>query len=309
MDKISTFVIDDVIWVFRDLTRQKPASLFDNPFLNMLREAHDTYGLKVQLNIFYKTDNFYGNDEFSLAEMTDIYKKEWEEAADWLIFGFHAKQEFPDYPYINADYEQVKTDFTQMQNEVYRFASPKNWSIAVLNHWRPMSKDGCKALYDCGARLISATIGDRLEYNGDPLSLPYGHAPRLLHNRKPETMLFTRNSKDVAIRHSLCGYNHVTVEEQELTLCTSKYIENAETGLKFKNFLSSIVHNLSSVEDIREEMAQYTENEYFGWGTHEQYFYPEYYAYQSEYKEKLMIACDVLKNNGYKFIFMQDLIK
>ena len=53
MDKNSTFVIDDVIWVFRDLTRQKPASLFDNPFLNMLREAHDTYGLKVQLNIFF----------------------------------------------------------------------------------------------------------------------------------------------------------------------------------------------------------------------------------------------------------------
>ena len=58
MNKFTTFVIDDVIWLFRDLTREKPAKLFDNPFLNMLKEAHDTYGLKIQLNIFYKTDNY-----------------------------------------------------------------------------------------------------------------------------------------------------------------------------------------------------------------------------------------------------------
>ena len=42
--------IDDVIWVFRDLTRQRPKSIFGNPLLGALKKAHDQYGLKVQLN-------------------------------------------------------------------------------------------------------------------------------------------------------------------------------------------------------------------------------------------------------------------
>lgn len=65
MEKKAYFYIDDVIWVFRDLTRKRPASLFDNAFLNVLKTAHDRYGLKVQLNVFYRTDFFYGNDEFN----------------------------------------------------------------------------------------------------------------------------------------------------------------------------------------------------------------------------------------------------
>ena len=67
MNKKAFFFIDDVIWVFRDLTRQKPEKLFDNPFMNMLKTAHDKYGLKVQLNLFYITDSFYGYDEFCLV--------------------------------------------------------------------------------------------------------------------------------------------------------------------------------------------------------------------------------------------------
>ena len=308
MKKISTFVIDDVIWVFRDLTRNAPKSMFEHPFLAMLKEAHEKFGLKVQLNLFYQLDNYYGNDTFSLKEMTDAYKAEWEAISDWLIFGFHSKQEFPDYPYINADYRDVKEDFLAMQTEVYRFASTKNWSKAVLNHWRPMSKEGCQALYDCGVQLISATVGKKEVYDGNPGSLPYGHAGRLLHNRKPETMIFRRDTKDTAILKSLCGYNHITEEEQERTLTTRHYIVNEEIGMKFKNFSLGLIHNLSSLEGIREEMRSYIGNEYIGWGTHEQYFYPEYFAYQPEYKEKLMIACDELYNNGYQFIFMQDLI-
>ena len=74
--------IDDVIWIFRDLTRKRPASMFDHPFLKQFKDAHDAYGAAFQLNVFYRTDFFYGNDEFTLADMTDAYKKEWEESSD-----------------------------------------------------------------------------------------------------------------------------------------------------------------------------------------------------------------------------------
>jgi hypothetical protein len=308
MKKVTTFVIDDVIWLFRDLTRQRPVSMFDNPFLACLKRAHDKFGLKIQLNIFFRTDPYYGNDEFSLSEMTDAYKSEWAAASDWLKFGFHSKQEFPDYPYINADYDQVYDDFMHIRNEVYRFATPDNWSIAVLNHWRPMSKDGCRALYDCGVRLISATIGDRFDYDGDPLSLPYGHANRLLHNRKPETKIFIRDTKDKTIARSLTGYNHITQEELDATHRTVKYVPDKETGLVFKNFTTGLVHNLSTLDEIEDEMKSHVGYEFVGWGTHEQYFHKDYLAYQPDYEEKLMIATKVLYDNGYEFIFMQDLI-
>ena len=111
MEKIAFFFIDDVIWVFRDIARQKPASLFDTPFMKMLKENHDEFGLTVQLNIFYRTDFFYGNDEFTLADMPDTYKPEFEANSDWLKLAFHAKQEFPDYPYVNGEYEYVKKDY------------------------------------------------------------------------------------------------------------------------------------------------------------------------------------------------------
>ena len=111
MSRKAFFFIDDVIWVFRDLTRKNYDSMFDHPFLKVLKDAHDQYGLKTQLNIFYMTDTYYNNDIFTLAEMTDKYKKEWEDASDWLKFGFHSRKEFPDYPYINANYQDVYDDF------------------------------------------------------------------------------------------------------------------------------------------------------------------------------------------------------
>jgi len=126
LEKKAFFFIDDVIWTLRDLTRNKPASLFDNPFLKVLKTAHDLYGLKVQLNVFYRTDFYYGDDEFTLADVTDAYRAEWEAASDWLKLAFHAKQEFPDYPFVNADYDTVKHVFDVTQKEVFRFAGEKS---------------------------------------------------------------------------------------------------------------------------------------------------------------------------------------
>lgn len=309
MSKKTYFYIDDVIWLMRDLTRQKPAGLFDNPFMKMLKKLHENYGLRVQLNLFYRTDFYYGNDEFTLKEMTDNYKKEWTDNADWIRFGFHAKQEFPDYPYVNASYEDVKSNYEDIRNEVYRFASDKNWGTTVNPHWRPISKEGCQALVDLGVKLTCATTGIKSEYNGDPTSLPYGHAGRLLQNRKPETGTFIRNTTDLSILNSVCAYNHLTDDKLETTLYTHDYYEDKEMNICIKTFLNGPLHNASTLEGIEEEMQSYAKYDFVGWATHEQYFYPEYYAYQPEYEEKLTIACEVLKRNNFEFIFVEELLK
>ena len=67
MNKCTFFYFDDVIWLFRDLTRQKYDSIFDHLYLKTFKEAHEKYGMKVQMNVFYRTDYFYGMDDFCLA--------------------------------------------------------------------------------------------------------------------------------------------------------------------------------------------------------------------------------------------------
>lgn len=310
MNKKAFFFIDDVIWVFRDLTRKNYESIFDHPFLKVLKEAHDQHGLKTQLNLFYMTDTYYNNDIFTLAEMTDKFKKEWAEASSWLKFGFHARKEFPDYPYINASYQDVYDDFKMMEKEVHRFADAKNMAKATTPHWRPISKEACLALRDCGLKLISASYGKKIEYDNDPSSLPYGHAQRLLCNRKPETGIFIRETRDKAITRSLSGYNHITEEQWELTADNLGTITDEETGLKFKDLGGhGVCLNLVTEHEVIDAMSPRMGNEFYCYGTHEQYIYPDYFAYQEDYPRKIMIAAKYLVDNGYEFIFSEDLVK
>ena len=82
MKKLAYFFIDDTIWCFRDITRKNAASIYDNDFFAMLKKAHDDYGMTVQLNLFYRTDFFYGGEEFCLSEVPEKYKPEFEAASD-----------------------------------------------------------------------------------------------------------------------------------------------------------------------------------------------------------------------------------
>ena len=130
--KHASFFIDDAIWFLRDLARQRPKSLFDNAFLKPLKAAHDRFGLKLQINLFYRTDFFYGMDEFTLAEVPDAYKAEWQANKDWLRLGFHSLQEFPDYPWVNIDYADVKKLFGMIKGEIDRFVGEGVFTTALV---------------------------------------------------------------------------------------------------------------------------------------------------------------------------------
>ena len=307
MDKRAQFFIDDVIWVFRDLARKRPASIYDNDYMAMLKHAHDTYGLKVQLNVFYRTSFWYNNDEFCLTEMPDCYKAEFEAASDWLKFGFHSKEEFPDYPFVNADYDTVDTVFKQIKHEIVRFAGEASWALSVVPHWAPISREGIMALRDNGIKVTYATYGKRVEWNGEPLtSLPYGHAARFLHNKKPETALFTRTTLDTAITQSICGYNHVPEDVYTATIGKWATMKDDELGMQFTNSASTVL-NLTPLQDLESKIGKDIGCEYISLATHEQYFYEDYFAYQPDYAEKLFKMGDILHRNGYRFVFAEEL--
>lgn len=302
------FLIDDVIWVLRDVARERPASLFDNAYLKMLKKAHDDYGVKTQLNVFYRTSYFYGNDEFTLAEMPDCYKSEWEAASDWLKLTFHAKEEFPDYPLVNARYEDVKPLFDTVKAEILRFAGERSFTYGYCPHWNTVSKEGVRALYDCGVRIMDVSVGESKEYSGDPNSLPYGHAMRLMQNRQPEVRVYSRGGPDAAINNSICAYNHLSPEQLAQTVGTLNSIYDKGTGMKFKKFhLPDLTLNLIPYENIDTVFAPFIGREYIGVCTHEQYFYEDYLAYQPDYAEKVYKMGKILHDNGYEFIFADEM--
>lgn len=148
------FFVDDNIWVFRDLMKSGASSLFENDYLRFYRGLHEKYGMKVQLNVFYETEGF------CLSQMSDKYKNEWELNSDWLRLAFHANQEFPEYPYVNASYNQMKNECSRVQNEIIRFAGEKSLSHNVISHFLPVSYAGCKALRDLGVTTLAASWGD-----------------------------------------------------------------------------------------------------------------------------------------------------
>ena len=307
MEKTVYFFIDDVIWVMRDLTRKRPKSLFDNEFMSMLKKAHDDNGLTVQLNLFYRTDFFYGSDEFTLSEMTDAYKKEFEEASDWLKMAFHAKQEFPDYPYVNVSYDDMKKDYLQIINEIKRFAGEKSISDVVTLHWGASSKEGCHALRECGVRVLSCSFGERSEFNGDMSVLPYGHAARLLQNRKPETKVFIRDTKDAAIRYSVCSYNYITQQMYDEMFGKNTSFYDEETDLCFRKLGCGPVLNLYKIDEIEDGLKKFDGQHFISTANHEQYFYSDYFNYQPDYADKVYHMSKLLKENGYRFITCEEM--
>ncbi|MBE7010640.1 MAG: hypothetical protein E7418_04030 [Ruminococcaceae bacterium] len=300
--------IDDVIWVFRDLTRQRPASLFDHPFFKILKNAHERYDLKTQLNLFYRTDYFYGMDDFSLRDMTDAYKEEFTAASDWLKLSFHSLQEFPDYPHVNVTYDDMYTLFNSIKQEIFRFAGPKSFGYGIVPHWLPVSFDGCRALYDCGAKLVGVTVGKTKEYTGDASILPYGHAARLLQNRKPESKLFTRDTKDVAIESSICSYNHFENPELEQNDKVLDYYKDEKTGLNFKKLDDNFDLNLFTNEELKAELARRKNDTLICIGNHEQYFFPDYFAYQPEYEQKIYTMAKTMQEAGRTCIFIEEIL-
>ena len=308
--RVACKYVDDVIWFLRDLARQRPRSVFDHPYLAGFRKVHEATGLKVQFNLFYRTDFFYGMDEFSLAEMPADYKSEFRDNADWIKFGFHSLQEFPDYPWVNADYDDVAKCLGMIRGEVDRFAGDDMFARALIPHWVPMSRDGVRALVDGGIKIMYATTGNRYEYNGNPDVLPYGHSFRLECNRKPETALFVRDEYMVSLATSISGYNHVESAKSAQICKVGRYVYDPDTGMRFRDFCTRPMSciNIHSLEQLKHKLAAVKDAEFVGYGNHEQYFFKDYFAYQPEYMEKEMLAARTLRDEGRRFVFMEDLV-
>ena len=90
---------------------------------------------------------------------------------------------------------------------------------------------------------------------------------------------------------------------------TFRYVIDEKTGMGFKKFGSISALNLIPLDEIDAEMAPKMNDEFVCIGTHEQYFYSDYLAYQPDYPKCIYKMASNLKNNGYECFFIDELVK
>lgn len=145
--------VDDNILFFKDLTENNYDSIFENDYLRLFRELHELYGLKVQFNLFYETDGF------NLSMMTDRYKNEWVKNSSWLKMSFHARAEFPNNPYLHADYAKLYQDCKAVNDEIIRFAGCSTLAETTTVHFCVCPHDALRAMKDNGYKGLLGLFG------------------------------------------------------------------------------------------------------------------------------------------------------
>ena len=104
--------------------------------------------------------------------------------------------------------------------------------------------------------------------------------------------------------------NHITTEQFDAIAKYRKYLYDPDTGMRFCNSctppLSAL--NLHELKDIPRDLEKVRGCDFVGYGNHEQYFFKDYFLYQPDYMAREMLVAKTLKDRGYRFIFMENLI-
>lgn len=151
-ERFFCFTVDDNIRVFKEITERRYRSIFEHPYLAMYKRLHEVFGLKVQLNLFYRCDGF------DLSMMSDTYKDEWRANSNWLKMSFHSELENV-RPYENSGYDEVKSHCESVHREILRFAGESSLAKTTTVHYCVTTEDGLRALSGCGVEGLLGLFG------------------------------------------------------------------------------------------------------------------------------------------------------
>ena len=272
---------DDNILFLADITKNKDVytSIFDNPYLAVYKKAHDLYGAKVHLNLFYAFNRDsarrFANErpDFDLSMVTDKFKAEWQANADWLHLSFHAHAEFPDAPYVYATAEQITADYHAVRREVLRFAGEEAFTNKVTTvHWGSGNENCCAALRDLGHRALAGYL--TLNKKGDPSVSYYLPAPIVQHAD------------------------------------TRDFWTDTALGMRFARI--DRVTNIGPLEKVMEDMQALiqhpTRGGFISFMIHEQYFHSDYKAYLPDFEARVLEPAKLLFENGYRGAFLEEVL-
>ena len=120
--------------------------------------------------------------------------------------------------------------------------------------------------------------------------------------------MFSRETRDVAISNSICGYNHITQDQEMATRYNLDTIYDKEMDLHLKGDTAGLTLNLYTLDEVREMTKSLVDYEYVRYADHEQYFYKDYYAYQPDYMEKIHVAAKIFNDNGFEHFFAEEIV-
>lgn len=268
---------DDNIVFLWDIhqNRDTYTSIFDNSYLAMYKKAHDLYGAKVHLNLFYALEDDYarfGNPRgyFDLSMMTDRFKDEWRANSDWLKLNFHAMSDLPDCPYKHTDYERIYADCKKVQQEIIRFAGEETLSEETTVHWGECTSEGVRALRDLGVKTLAGYFWMK---NGAPM-VAYCYE---------EAMVEHINKRDFWFDHGL-----------DMMYAVIDDVMN----------LHDVAKNIRILDSVREDDHR---SGFIEIMIHEQYYQPDDIAHIPEFEEIVLECCRWAAEKGYKGAFLSEI--
>ena len=149
--------IDDVTVSFQNLSKGENSSIFEVNLFQFLLLLHRLLGLKITLYVYAH------NYEWTLADIPEKYKHEFEEASEWLKFGFHAVSDEQKEDNILSNFEDA---FVETESQIKRFAGEELIArILRLHYWfYPKAYQG--VLKNHGVHTILTKEGQQVDLVG-----------------------------------------------------------------------------------------------------------------------------------------------
>ena len=292
------FYIDDHIFTFTDLAKERPARAFDHFYLKGLKNIHEKYGTVFSLNCFYHN----AHHEFLLKDMPDIWKSEFIDNSDWLKLSFHAYSEFPDRPYAEASAEDIGRDWDIVQNEIIRFAGEETYIPPCVTHWVNIHPAAAQEMIRRGTRCYAG-----------PLRLRVMGGPSLADRQKGGNMnkIQARSVSGVDRGPEVLGLNLHYGFGEETSYC-NHHRSYYDPLLKLYFYINGVCCNLLPIEEIPGRIsgilssAEKFNAETFGIVSHEQYTFPYYPNYLPDHLERMDLAARLYTEAGCKPVFFNN---
>ena len=290
--------IDDNVFLFTDLAKERPKSAFDHFYLKGLKKIHDKYGYKVTLNCFFRNDH---DGKFTLDQMPDIWKQEFIDNSDWLKFSFHSKSEFPDRPYLESSPEEFGKDWDDVYNEIVRFAGEESYIAPAVIHWGNIHPTVAQECVKRGVTSYTPIL--RPTVMGGPSLAARMNGGDM--SKLPSREFF--KGRDDLEGFALYYENH----EEKSYLAKHKGYYDPLMGLVIRGG-GAATCNLVPLDQIEGKvkscLAANEESgaEFVNLGTHEQYTFPYYCNYLPDHLDRIELAIKTIVEAGYKPVFFNE---
>jgi hypothetical protein len=263
------FQVDDNSFFTRDIRQKDYKSIFESPYLRMFRDFNRKYGTKVVLNLFYSTPE----EDFNLSQLSDKHKSQWEDNTHWLKLAFHARNEFPNHPFLVRTPEQLGEDIDLIESQIKRFAGEKVYTRTALLHWGTIRRESLQVLIAKGWRTLSGSVWPLHGQSVSPYSSQYQAPQYALRHLDAQDAWYNFDNGLLFVKIDLCC-NRVPLKDTLPTL--QQAYDNPNTR---------------EVMDL---------------ATHEQYFWPFYKNYLPDHTNRLEQTFRFVTERGYKAIFPEE---